>query len=156
MRKRTSPFSDYDKLKEAVLTSSTQKEVILKLGLRAAGGNFQQLKKYCVEFNLTIPKEDHSLRTIKAIKTNTIPLNEILIENSTYTNREQIKKRLYKQKLLKEECAKCGLKSIWNGKPITLQLDHINGKFNDHRLENLQILCPNCHSQTKTFCGKNK
>ena len=43
---------------------------------------------------------------------------------------------------------------FWNGKKLVFQLDHINGKRNDHRLENLRWLCPNCHSQTETYCGK--
>ncbi|MGB2240169.1 MAG: HNH endonuclease [Pseudomonadales bacterium] len=53
-------------------------------------------------------------------------------------------------------CSSCGIGDEWNGKPITLQLDHINGVNNDHRLDNLRMLCPNCHSQTDTWCGRNK
>ena len=52
-------------------------------------------------------------------------------------------------------CLECGINS-WKGENIVLELDHINGVSNDHRLENLRFLCPNCHSQTETFCGKNK
>lgn len=48
-------------------------------------------------------------------------------------------------------CAECGISGDWNGKPLTLQLDHINGKHSDNRIENLRILCPNCHSQTSTW-----
>ena len=52
------------------------------------------------------------------------------------------------------KCQKCGI-SEWLGNPLTLQLDHINGVNNDHRLTNLRFLCPNCHSQTDTYAGKN-
>lgn len=52
-------------------------------------------------------------------------------------------------------CEVCGI-SAWNNKPLTLQLDHKNGNSDDHRLENLQLLCPNCHTQTDTWCGRNK
>ena len=54
------------------------------------------------------------------------------------------------------ECAFCGNKGEWLGKPVALELDHINGISNDHRLENLRFLCPNCHAITDTYCGKNK
>jgi 5-methylcytosine-specific restriction endonuclease McrA len=83
-------------------------------------------------------------------------LEEILVENSTYTNRTALKTRLLKEGLITYECAICKNKGEWNGNPLTLQLDHINGINNDHRLENLRFLCPNCHSQTNTFSGRNK
>jgi hypothetical protein len=54
-----------------------------------------------------------------------------------------------------EKCEICEIGNEWNGKPLTLQLDHINGIHLDNRIENLRILCPNCHSQTATFCGRN-
>ena len=57
--------------------------------------------------------------------------------------------------LLPNECASCGLGTSYNGKPLVLHLDHINGVATDHRIENLRFLCPNCHSQTETFGRKN-
>ena len=80
-------------------------------------------------------------------------LEEILIENSIYSS-SKLKPRLIKAGLMKEECLSCGLGNTWNGKSIVLQLDHINGNCADNRLENLRILCPNCHSQTRTYCRK--
>jgi 5-methylcytosine-specific restriction endonuclease McrA len=53
-------------------------------------------------------------------------------------------------------CAKCGLGREWNGEPLTLQLHHVNGVHKDDCLENLQYLCPNCHSQTDTYVGKKR
>jgi hypothetical protein len=58
--------------------------------------------------------------------------------------------------VLTEKCEICEIGSSWNNKPLVLQLDHINGINNDNRLENLRLLCPNCHSQTDTFSGKHK
>lgn len=67
----------------------------------------------------------------------------------------KLKKRLLSENILKNECSECGI-SEWMGKPISLQLDHINGNKRDHSLINLRILCPNCHSQTDTYTGKNR
>lgn len=85
----------------------------------------------------------------------TIPLEEILVENSKFSNRGQIKRKLFEAGMMENVCSSCGLGPEWNGKPITLQLDHINGVGDDHRIENLRILCPNCHTQTDSFAGRN-
>ena len=83
-------------------------------------------------------------------------MEEILVENSPYENIFRLKKRLLSNNLLDYVCAKCGNKGEWNGQELTLQLEHKNGIHNDHRLSNLEFLCPNCHSQTDTYSGKNK
>ena len=67
-----------------------------------------------------------------------------------------MKSRLIKEEILEYKCALCGNTGEWQGQSLTLQLDHINGINNDNRLKNLRLLCPNCHSQTKTFSGRNK
>lgn len=66
-----------------------------------------------------------------------------------------VKARVVKQSLLKLECSECGVGQIWNGKSLTLELDHINGNPCDNRIENLRFLCPNCHTQTDTSRGRN-
>ena len=73
-------------------------------------------------------------------------LSDILIEDSPYKNLTSLKERLLNEGLLQYECAICKNKGIWNNKPLTLQLDHINGNPHDNRLENLRLLCPNCHT----------
>jgi|SRR5580700_406856 hypothetical protein len=69
-------------------------------------------------------------------------------------NRKHVKARLVGEGLLKNRCQSCGLAS-WREKPLNMHLDHINGVRNDNRLENLRMLCPNCHSQTPTYGGRN-
>jgi 5-methylcytosine-specific restriction endonuclease McrA len=83
------------------------------------------------------------------------PLREILVEGSDYRSMHTLKKRLIREGLLEPVCAVCGLHE-WQDRPIVLHLDHINGDRTDHRLENLRFLCPNCHSQTDTYCGRNR
>lgn len=84
-----------------------------------------------------------------------LSLQELLVEDRPTTNRAQLKKLLLKDGVLEEVCAECGIGSTWNNKKLILQLEHKNGKNKDNRLENLCLLCPNCHSQTPTFAGKN-
>lgn len=75
-------------------------------------------------------------------------------ENSI-TSRDVIKRCIIKNKLITYECKECKIIDKYNNKNIILHLDHINGIPNDNRLENLRFLCPNCHSQTTTYCGRN-
>lgn len=71
------------------------------------------------------------------------------------SNTTQIKKMALAYGWFKNECATCGLGPEWNGKPLTLQLDHIDGNRTNDRKENLRLLCPNCHTQTPTYGGKS-
>lgn len=82
-------------------------------------------------------------------------LDEILIPNSPYTNITKLKERLLKENLLEYKCECCGNNGEWNGNRLVLQLDHKDGNHNNHSIENLRFLCPNCHSQTDTYAGKN-
>ncbi len=66
-----------------------------------------------------------------------------------------LKKKLIEEGYIEDVCVECGNEGEWNNKPIILELDHINGDRFDNRLKNLRILCPNCHSQTPTFRGRN-
>lgn len=83
------------------------------------------------------------------------PLHEVMVGNSTY-HRKNLKKRLIDEGIIPYVCACCNTLPEWQGKPLVLILDHINGVNNDHRLENLRFVCPNCDSQSPTFAGKNK
>ena len=82
------------------------------------------------------------------------PLDEVLTENSTYS-RTNLKKRLVNENLIEYKCACCGIGPEWNGKPMPLILDHINGVNNDNRLENLRFVCSNCDTQLDTYKSRN-
>jgi len=134
---------------EAVQKSQNYSDVARYLNLSINGNTTKTLKKAIYEYNLDI---NHFQKT-KPTKHKL--LSNFLIENSTFKGTgQQLKKRLLRENLIKDECILCHLTTNWNGKSLVLQLDHINGVHNDNRLENLRILCPNCHSQTETFSGK--
>jgi hypothetical protein len=70
-------------------------------------------------------------------------------------SRRTVKNHLLRAGILRNRCDWCGL-TAWRGRPIAIQIDHVNGVRDDHRLENLRMLCPNCHSQTDTFAARNR
>jgi hypothetical protein len=149
---------DKIKLEEIVKNSKTQTECLLKLGLRAAGGNFNTLKKYLKKYNINVdhfnPDEVRIEKLSKLTKKSTIKLDDILIQESSY-NRSRLKERLYESGIKVRNCELCGQGEEWMGKKMSLIIDHINGVWNDNRIENLRIVCPNCNATLPTHCGKN-
>ena len=88
------------------------------------------------------------------IRDRRIPMTELLVHDRPQTARTNLKKRLLKSGLLENKCYECGI-TEWRGKPLAFNLHHINGDGKDNRLENLTLLCANCHSQTENFAGRN-
>lgn len=139
-----------DNLEKAIEESSSIAEVLCKLDLVKASSNYKTFHKYVALYKLEIS----CLKRHKKLPTPRIPTEDILVENSSYTNTGHLKTRLLRENTLENKCQECGLLGHWNGKTLILQLDHINGVANDNRIENLRILCPNCHTQTETYAGK--
>lgn len=147
-----------ENIKNAVENSSCIKEAIKFIGLRAAGGNYKIFHKYVEKYNIDISHFSENVKNNIGnwASKNKINLCDILTENSDY-NRTHLKDRLYEEGLKERKCEMpgCGQGEIWLGKKISLILDHINGVYNDNRLENLRIICPNCNASLPTHAGKN-
>ena len=118
------------------------------------GGNPRTLKKYARLWGIPTDHFDPAIARRRAMQKRARPLEEILVRDST-VNRGSLKKRLYREGLKARACELCGQTEEWYGRRMTLILDHINGDGRDNRLENLQIVCPNCDATLDTHCGKN-
>ncbi len=94
-------------------------------------------------------------KSVRAGRIKPRPLRKPLELILKSTARNTIKRRLLDAGILKNVCDECGI-SEWRGKRLAIQIDHVNGIRDDHRLENLRMLCPNCHSQTETFAARNR
>ncbi len=142
-------------LKNAVINSFSLRQVLNKLGLKEAGGNYAQLKKYIREYKLD---DSHFKgrgwnKGLVGIGKPRLSLETILVENSDFQS-FKLKKRLFAANLKSQHCEKCGWAEKTSDGYLPLELDHINGNRHDNRLKNLRVLCPNCHSLTPTHRGR--
>jgi 5-methylcytosine-specific restriction endonuclease McrA len=136
--------------------SKSYNDALKKLKWGNGSYAYKKIKKIIKENNISTSHYIDSKEALeKYHKEKTISLNKILIENSTYTNRDKIKKKLISNNLMEYKCVFCENPGIWLGKKISLILDHINGIKNDNRIENLRLVCPNCNATLDTHCGKN-
>ena len=117
------------------------------------GLHFNTFKKYAIKFGCY--NTNQSGKGInKKHNGNKIPTDEILAGLHPQYQTNKLRLRLIKEGVKEAKCEECGIVD-WNGKPVSLELDHIDGNSKNHLLNNLRILCPNCHSQTETYRGKN-
>lgn len=139
---------DKEKFIEVCESCFSMCEAAQKLGL-----HFNTFKRYALKFNCYKPNQGGKNMKGEPSPRN-IDVNEILEGKHPYYQTYKLKNKLFKFGIKEKICEKCGL-SEWNGLPIPLELHHKDGNSHNHKLENLEILCLNCHAQTKTFRSKN-
>ena len=142
---------------DAVRTSFSLRQVIVKLGLIEAGGNYEQVRKYIAEYKLDSKHFRGRLwnKGLRGIGKPHIATKDILVKGS-YFQSFKLKNRLFSEGLKTKACEECGWAKYSEGGYLPLELDHINGDRHDNRLENLRILCPNCHSLQLTHRARNR
>lgn len=141
----------------AVASSTSYRQVLNKLGLRPAGGNYTQIKKYIIKYKINNKhfKGQGWNSGLKGLLVKPrIPLEDILVKNNNFQS-HKLKNRLFKSGLKLERCEECGWCKRNNIDHSPLELHHINGERLDNRIDNLQILCPNCHSLKPSHRGRN-
>lgn len=143
-----------DEFVSAVTTSTSIAEVLRKLHLREAGGNYSSIKKKMSALGLSLAKGPNGQSWAKGKTFQPKRSVEEYLNNSASINSFKLKLRLLKEGIKQAKCECCGI-TEWNSKPAPLELDHINGNGKDNSLTNLRLLCPNCHAQTDTYRGKN-
>jgi len=138
-----------------VKTSTNISEMLFKLNYSITGNSwaFSLIRRRMDELNLS-PVDFKGKNALKIGSEKTIDESKLFSSNSKHT-RTVLRRYIMKNKLIPYKCAICGAIE-WQGKTLSLELDHINGINNDNRLENLRFLCPNCHSQTTTYGSKNQ
>lgn len=139
-----------------IKNSTNISEVLFKLGYSVKGNSwgFSQVRKRMDDLNIDASEFKGKSAAIEKTKQASLTSEMLLRENCKH-NRNCLRRFIIKNKLLPYRCAICGALE-WNGKTLSLELDHINGINNDNRLENLRFLCPNCHSQTTTYGSRNQ
>lgn len=155
MSRRFRPSYDEAELRAAIAASYNYSEALRRLGLRAAGGNHRTIQRHVAYWGISTADFDPNVARREAGRRRGRPLDEILVVNSSYS-RGALKRRLYREGLKERCCELCGQGPEWRGARMALILDHINGDATDNRLENLQIVCPNCAATLETHCGRNK
>ena len=137
---------------EIVRASKTVSDVVRALGGRPNGGMHRWASGRIRAASLDTSHFDRYawLKTADLSTRSPAPLHEVLVLGSRYPS-SALRRRLVAEGIKDDHCEECGL-SDWRGKRLPLQLDHVNGDHTDNRLENLRILCGNCHSQTDTWC----
>jgi hypothetical protein len=140
-------------IRDAVQNSPSLAASLRRLGLRSGGGNPRTLKRHIAHYGVSIEHFNPNWALRGGRVPRATPLEAVLVEESNYS-RGALKRRLYESGLKARACELCGQDEMWRGRPMALILDHINGIGNDNRIENLQIVCPNCAATLDTHCGR--
>jgi hypothetical protein len=136
-----------EKIDEAVKATDSMKAAADYLGV-----TYSSFGRYATKFGLYVPNQGGRGRSKpKTDGKGKRSLSEVLQRNTHY-NSATLRKRLIAEGLKADECEDCGQPPVWNDKPLVMHLDHVDGDHANNELGNLRILCPNCHTQTSTYC----
>ncbi|MDO8641463.1 MAG: hypothetical protein Q7R33_07990 [Nitrosarchaeum sp.] len=156
MRKKIEVNIKEDELKEAVINSVCFQDLFKHFNLAGSGHHYRILHRLIKKFDISNSHFTGSGwnrgRHVKCGQV--LSLDTILVENSTYTSTNRLRKRLIHENIFEARCCNCKL-TEWMGRKIPLELEHKNGIKNDHRKENLELRCPNCHALTRFYRGRN-
>ena len=147
-----------EKLRTLIADSISIGEVLRKIGLRPAGGNYAVFKRRVrlLGIDLSHFRGKGHLKGRRHNWARRTSLEDLLVSDCVSgVTTAKLKTRLLLKGLLDRRCYRCGL-TEWQGQPIPLELEHTNGNRLDNRIENLSLLCPNCHALTSTYRGRNK
>lgn len=141
-------MKEQESLQQLVNTSESLSEILRKQGKAISGAALKVLKNTLEAYNIDYGNLDftYTQRKISSLQEK--------LQKGTNPTPQKLKQQLINEGLKEDKCEICGQLPEWNEKPLVLQLDHINGDHYDNRIENLRIVCPNCHTQTDTFGTK--
>jgi HNH endonuclease len=132
------------------LVWASQQENSATAAANVLGLSYATFKRRCLEAGIPFKTNPSGKGQKRPAPWLEVPLEKVL-SNEYFMTGQGLKRKLIAAKLMEDKCSECGLLPMWNGKKLTLQLDHIDGNRADNSLGNLRLLCPNCHTQTHTF-----
>ena len=148
----------HEELRTAVAESVSIAEVLRRLGRPDSGTQRARLRRWITEDQLSTEHllgQAHQRGKTRLASTRR-PEDILVKQDGRRRTRTVVLRRALRETGVPEKCADCGIGPEWLGKPMTLEVDHINGDWSDDRLENLRLLCPNCHAVTSTWCRGGK
>jgi predicted small metal-binding protein len=151
---RSGPRYTEEEARRAVAESKSWAETLRNLGMCTSGGAAPILRKYVEIWGISTDHFD-PYASQRGKRNPLRPLSEVLVENSTYS-RGNLKERLFREGYKPRYCELCGQGEEWQGRRMSLILDHVNGIGNDNRFQNLRIVCPNCAATLDTHCGRGR